>query len=89
MQPGGALCRGKEEGAVGGWDSGGLGPMGAMTLLGGGRGHRLHGPRLACSPEGWGWVELGEGLLTAGLSSDTPRRHSTSPLSLTAQSAML
>lgn len=29
------------------------------------------------------------GVLTAGLSSDTPRRHSTSPLSLTAQSAML
>lgn len=28
-------------------------------------------------------------MLTAGLSSDTPRRHSTSPLSLTAQSAML
>jgi hypothetical protein len=30
-----------------------------------------------------------EEVLTAGLSSDTPRRHSTSPLSLTAQSAML
>lgn len=29
------------------------------------------------------------GELTAGLSSDTPRRHSTSPLSLTAQSATL
>lgn len=28
-------------------------------------------------------------MLTAGLSSDTPRRHSTSPLSLTAQRAML
>lgn len=27
-------------------------------------------------------------VLTAGLSSDTPRRHNTSPLSLTAQSAM-
>lgn len=28
-------------------------------------------------------------MLTAGLSSDTPRRHRTSPLSLTAHSAIL
>lgn len=47
--------------------------------------------RIRPSPEGAaGWAGPGfpHGVPTSGLSSDTPRRHSTSPLSLTAQSAM-